>query len=177
MAETLQFSFSFSSAKDQATWDQRLANGGSKKILTARKRMDIRWWLQNPNASLPGGTKVYRKEYYDTRRNEIVPARYALCYNDAFEILTTAHEKLMHAAFNTIFEHARRIWYGLSRDDYAWISAHCAHCNKEKAQKNGKGVITPIQSHYPGERMVLDLMDFRVRACFAHTSIRILPIL
>jgi hypothetical protein len=92
--------------------------------------------------------------------------------------LTTIHEKLMHAgkyplnllifilityiiAFNTIFEHVRRIWHGLSRDDHAWISARCTHCNKEKAQKNPKG-ITPIQSHYPGERMVLDLMDFRV---------------
>jgi hypothetical protein len=60
-----------------------------------------------------------------------------------------------------MFEHARKIWYGLSRDDYAWISARCAHCNKEKVQKNNKGVI-PIQSYYPGERMVLDLMDFRV---------------
>jgi hypothetical protein len=30
------------SAKDQDTWDQRLAKGGSKKILTTRKRMDIR---------------------------------------------------------------------------------------------------------------------------------------
>src|SRR5882757_7239920 len=188
------------SAEDQAAWDQRLAKGGSKKILTARKRMDIRWWLQNPNASLPGGTKaekryqanikhesqlyelqdnqVYRKEYRDTRRDEIVPARYTLCYNDAFEILTTAHEKLMHAgkyplnllifiliiyiiAFNTTFEYARRIWHGLSRNDHAWISARCTHCNKEKAQKNPKG-ITPIQSHYPGERMVLDLMDFRI---------------
>ncbi|KAH8780589.1 hypothetical protein F5882DRAFT_379778 [Hyaloscypha sp. PMI_1271] len=87
------------SAEDQATWDQRLANGGT---------------------------------------------RYALCYNDAFEILTTTHEKLIHIAFNTIFEHARRIWHGLSRDDHAWISAYCAHCNKEKAQKNSKGVITPI---------------------------------
>ncbi|KAH8774020.1 hypothetical protein BGZ57DRAFT_855094 [Hyaloscypha finlandica] len=88
------------SAEDEAAWDQRLATGGSKKILTARKRMDIRWWLQNPNASLPGGTKVYRKEYHDTRRDEIVPARYALCYNDAFEILTTVHEKLMHASLH-----------------------------------------------------------------------------
>jgi hypothetical protein len=60
-----------------------------------------------------------------------------------------------------VFEHARKIWHGPSRDDHAWISARCAHCNKEKAQKNAKGVI-PIQSHYPGERMVLDLMDFRV---------------
>ena len=30
------------SAEDEAVWDQRLAKGGSKKILTARKRMDIR---------------------------------------------------------------------------------------------------------------------------------------
>jgi hypothetical protein len=187
------------SAEDEAVWDQRLAKGGSRKILTARKRMDIRWWLQNPNAPLPGGTKaekryqanikhesylyelqdnqVYRKEYHDTRRDEILPARYALCYNDAFEILTTVHEKLMHAgkyflkatnfytnyiiASDTAFEHTRRLWHGPSRDDHAWISAHCAHCNKEKAQKNNTGVI-PIQSHYPGQRMVLDLMDFRV---------------
>ena len=103
------------SAEDEAAWDQRLAKGGSRKILTARKRMDIRWWLQNPDASLPSGTKaekryqanikhesqlyelqdnqVYRKEYHDTRRDEIIPARYTLCYNDAFEILTTVHEK------------------------------------------------------------------------------------
>jgi hypothetical protein len=74
--------------------------------------------LQNPNASLPSGTKVekyyqanikhesqlyelqdnqvYRKEYQDTRRDEIIPARYALYYNDAFEILTTIHEKLIY---------------------------------------------------------------------------------
>jgi hypothetical protein len=106
------------SAEDEAAWDQRLAKGGSKKILTARKRMDIRWWLQNPNAPLPSGTKaekryqanikydsvlyelqdgqVYRKEHHDNRRGELVPARYAVCYNDAFEILTTVHEKLMH---------------------------------------------------------------------------------
>jgi hypothetical protein len=106
------------SAEDEAAWDERLAKGGSKKILTARKRMDIRWWLQNPKAPLPGGNKVekryqanikydsalyelqdsqvYRKEHYDNRRGELVPARYAVCYNDAFEILTTVHEKLMH---------------------------------------------------------------------------------
>jgi hypothetical protein len=60
-----------------------------------------------------------------------------------------------------VFEHTRKIWHGPSRDDYTWISARCAHYNKEKAQKNAKGVI-PIQSHYPSERMVLDLMDFRV---------------
>jgi hypothetical protein len=80
--------------------------------------MDIRWWLQNPNAPLPNGTKiekryqanikydsllyklqdgqVYCKEYYNNRRGELVPARYAVCYNDAFEILTTVHERLMH---------------------------------------------------------------------------------
>jgi hypothetical protein len=30
------------SAEDKAAWDKRLAKGGSKKILTARKRIDIR---------------------------------------------------------------------------------------------------------------------------------------
>jgi hypothetical protein len=49
------------SAEDEAVWDQRLAKGGSRKILTARKRIDIRWWLQNPNTSLPGGTKVEKR--------------------------------------------------------------------------------------------------------------------
>jgi hypothetical protein len=49
------------SAEDEAAWDQRLAKGGSKKILTARKRMDIRWWLQNPNAPLPSGTKTEKR--------------------------------------------------------------------------------------------------------------------
>ncbi|KAH8784173.1 hypothetical protein F5882DRAFT_462523 [Hyaloscypha sp. PMI_1271] len=115
------------SAEDEAAWDQRLATGGSKKILTARKRMDIRWWLQNPNTSLPGGTKdnqVYRKEYHDTRRDEIVPARYALCYNDAFEILTTIHEKLMHASPSTAFEHHD------PDGEYQWIWQLKCHFSK-----------------------------------------------
>jgi hypothetical protein len=156
--------------------------------------------LQNPDTLLPSRTKaekryqanikyesqlyelqdnqVYRKEYYNIRRNEIIPARYSLCYNDTFKVLTTVYEKLIYTdkyplnllifiliiyiiAFNTTFEYIRRIWYGPSRNDHAWISARCTYCNKEKAQKNPKGII-PIQSHYPGERMVLDLMDFRI---------------
>jgi hypothetical protein len=91
--------------------------------------------------------------------------------------LTTIHEKLIYTgkyllkatnfytnyiiASNTAFEYTRRLWYSLSRNDYAWISAHYTYCNKEKAQKNNTGVI-PIQSHYPGQCMVLDLMDFRI---------------
>jgi hypothetical protein len=109
------------SHEDQKAFEAKIAQekGGSKKILTARKRFDIKWWLQNPEAKIPQGTKaekayqsnikleskkyelqegqVYLKEHHDTRRGEIVPARYAVCYNDAFEILTTIHEKLMHA--------------------------------------------------------------------------------
>ena len=42
-------------------------------------------------------SQVYRKEYHNTRLREIIPATYVICYNDAFEILTTMHEKLMHA--------------------------------------------------------------------------------
>jgi hypothetical protein len=41
---------------------------------------------------------------------------------------------------DTVFEHAWKIWHSLSRDDYAWISARCAHCNKEKVQKNNARV-------------------------------------
>jgi hypothetical protein len=71
--------------------------------------------------------------------------------------LTTIYEKLIYAgkyslkatnfytnyiiASNTIFEHIRQLWHGLSRNNYAWISAHYAHYNKEKAQKNNIGVI------------------------------------
>jgi hypothetical protein len=42
-------------------------------------------------------SQVYRKEHHDTRLGEIIPATYVICYNYAFEILTTIHEKLMHA--------------------------------------------------------------------------------
>jgi hypothetical protein len=45
------------SAEDEAAWDKRLGEGGSKKILTTKKRMDIRWWLQHPTAPLPNGTR------------------------------------------------------------------------------------------------------------------------
>jgi hypothetical protein len=41
--------------------------------------------------------QVYYKEYYDARLGEALLARYAVCDSDAFEIITTVHEKLMHA--------------------------------------------------------------------------------
>ena len=141
--------------------------------------MDIRQWLQNPNAPLPGKTKaekryqanikheshlyelqdnqVYYKEYHDTCRNKILSARYTLYYNNAFEILTTIYEKLIYIgkyslkatnfytnyiiASNTAFEYIRQLWYSLSRNNYAWISAYYTYYNKEKAQKNNIGVI------------------------------------
>jgi hypothetical protein len=62
-----------------------------------------------------------------------------------------------------MYEHMRNLYYGPSRDDCAWITARCAHCQTQKIQK-GKGPVKPILSEYPGQRMVLDLMDFRVSA-------------
>jgi hypothetical protein len=107
------------SAEDESTWDKRLTKEGSKKILTALKRYEIRWWLKNPDIASFGETKierrhqsnmkleskkyelqdsqVYRQEYHDTRLGEIIPATYAICYNDAFEILTIIYEKLIYA--------------------------------------------------------------------------------
>jgi hypothetical protein len=156
--------------------------------------------LQNPDTLLPSRTKaekyyqanikyesqlyelqdnqIYYKEYYNTRRNKIIPVRYSLYYNNTFEVLTTIYKKLIYTgkyplnllifiliiyiiAFNTIFEYIRRIWHSLSRNNYTWISARYTYYNKEKAQKNPQGII-PIQSHYPGKRIVLDLMDFRI---------------
>jgi hypothetical protein len=52
--------------------------------------------LESKKYELQDG-QVYRKEYHDARLGEIIPVTYVICYNDAFEILTTMHEKLMHA--------------------------------------------------------------------------------
>jgi hypothetical protein len=49
------------SAKDEIAWDKRLTEGGSKKILTALKRYEIRWWLKNPDAVSFGETKAERR--------------------------------------------------------------------------------------------------------------------
>jgi hypothetical protein len=49
------------SAKDEAAFDKRLQEKGSKKILTARKRFDIKYWLENPTALIPNSTKVERR--------------------------------------------------------------------------------------------------------------------
>jgi hypothetical protein len=40
--------------------------------------------------------QVYRKAYLDSRLGEELPARYAVCYSNAFEIITTTHEQLLH---------------------------------------------------------------------------------
>jgi hypothetical protein len=70
----------------------------------------------NPNAPIPKENKtyqsnykhkaknqyelqdgqVYRKAYFDSRLGEQLPSRYAICYSDAFEIMTTAYEQLLH---------------------------------------------------------------------------------
>ena len=104
------------SAEDEAAFDERLQNKGSRKILTAKKRSDIKYWLTNPDALIPKENKayasntkyeakrdyhlqdgqVYRNEFHDSRSGETFPTRYAVCFSDAFEILTTVHEKLMH---------------------------------------------------------------------------------
>jgi len=57
------------SAEDEATWDQRLTKGGSKKILITRKRMDIRWWLQNPKAPLPNRNKAEKRYQANIKYN------------------------------------------------------------------------------------------------------------
>jgi hypothetical protein len=53
------------------------------------------------------------------------------------------------------------LYFGISRANVKWTIDRCKHCTQNKAQQNIAGV-TPIISHCPSERMVLDLMDFRV---------------
>jgi hypothetical protein len=104
------------SAKDELSWDQRLQVKGSKKILTAQKQSNIKYWLINPDTLILKENKtyqynckheikqyyelqdgqVYRKAYYNTRLGELLLTRYILCYSDAFEIMTTTHEQLLH---------------------------------------------------------------------------------
>ncbi len=67
----------------------------------------------------------------------------------------TAHEAM--------YKHMRNLYYGPSYDDYAWITSLCAHCHTQKIQK-GKGLEEPILSKNPGQRIVLDVIDFRVSA-------------
>ena len=105
-----------------------------------------------------GARDSYGAYNHNTRYNKIILVRYILYYNNAFEILTTIYKKLIYIgkyplnllifilityiiAFNTIFEYIRHIWYSPFYNNYAWISACYTYYNKEKAQKNPKGII------------------------------------
>ena len=90
----------------------------SKRILTAQRRADMKDWLlhldrisqhpdlavqrkfandkawTNKNFELQSGQIYRRAERLKQRR---MAARYAACYNDAFEMICKSHRKLAHA--------------------------------------------------------------------------------
>ncbi|KAM3066491.1 KRAB-A domain-containing protein 2 [Clarireedia jacksonii] len=136
-------------------FDKRLQEGkGSHFILKADLRFDYQQFLMRHKRK---GNQVYRKPEWNSQLKTQLPPRYALTYSDAFDIITTtAHEVLMH------FE-AKKTYEKLNRDNVERIVARCRHRNMHTEQRGERG-IKPIISRQPGERLTLDLMDFRADA-------------
>lgn len=90
----------------------------SKKILTARRRADMKDWLLYPERTSQdpdplvrqkfANDKAYTNNKFELQSGQIYrraerkkqrrfETRYAACYNDAFEMICKSHRKLAHA--------------------------------------------------------------------------------
>jgi transposase InsO family protein len=104
--------------------------------------------------------QVYRKPVLNPTTGELLPARYVATYSDVFENICNTHEALMHFAVNKTYERLNTLYFGITRADVKWVLDRCRYCNIETTQKEKKGV-KPIVSEAAGQRLVVDLMDFR----------------
>ncbi|RPA76401.1 hypothetical protein BJ508DRAFT_311129 [Ascobolus immersus RN42] len=85
---------------------------------------------------------------------------YVVCIYEAFDIVSRLHVRLGHAGKNKTHQAFEKEFYGLSREDIAWLIGRCEHCLSRQAG-NSKPELTPIRSHYILERVQIDLIDKR----------------
>ena len=123
--------FNDANAKDFERWISQDGHT-NKSVLTPQKRMEYRFWLNNPGEKVTGTREEKQKRYNDrnfalnhfelqrgqvyrkaeTSRGIQYGVRLALCTWDSFRLVAEVHEELKHTGINKTFDIVRQRYYG-----------------------------------------------------------------
>jgi hypothetical protein len=134
----------------------------STRIFTAHRVQQFIWFIDHPDQNLgPEHTNtrafalrsfevddgcLYRKEDYKPNGNggiTTIPRRYVAQQHNAFRFITDIHCLLQHFGIQKTYERVMERYYGITRNDVAWVVNRCTICNLKGAAK-GSAPVTPI---------------------------------
>ena len=81
----------------------------------------------------------------------------------AFSIIKRTHELFgSHSGVKKIWSEMQRLYYGINREEVAWVIRHCMVC-QANTSSNIRAPIQMIVSSNVNERWIIDLIDMRGR--------------
>jgi hypothetical protein len=90
----------------------------------------------------------------------VIPPRYVARTNNAFSFITDIHRNLQHFGIRKTYKQVVERYWGITRNDVAWIVNRCLICNLGSSAKN-KSIPIPIVSSRCLNRVYIDLIDYR----------------
>jgi hypothetical protein len=166
-------------------FERYLKDSTNCSIFTHDQYQKFIWFLENPDRVLGGHTVqlrakdanqrqfclrnfelddgcLYRKAEtkYDINGGAITtPRRYVALYCNAFQFITDIHRLLQHFGIQKTYERVSERYYGITRENVAWVVNRCSICNLKAAAKN-LAPVTPIVASCCLNHVQIDLMDF-----------------
>jgi hypothetical protein len=89
-----------------------------------------------------------------------IPPRYVARVNNAFQFITDIHRNLQHFGIRKTYKRVAERYWGITRNDVAWVVNRCLICNLTGTAKS-TAIPIPIISSRCLNRLYIDLMDFR----------------
>ncbi|KFZ20383.1 hypothetical protein V502_03199 [Pseudogymnoascus sp. VKM F-4520 (FW-2644)] len=87
-------------------------------------------------------------------------ARYVVLENEAFDCIINEHLQLLHAGCEKVWAIVQQKYYGITRQDVAFILKLCKNCTLNRPNIT-KALLVPIISGRAWERVQIDLIDMR----------------
>jgi negative regulator of genetic competence, sporulation and motility len=121
------------------------ANTDKRYQLGLVKRAEYRHWLLHPDDKVKGATQKDRQQQYNQKNRTISkfellrsqlwqkatesePAKYIVCTYESFEQIKAVHVKLEHAGIDKTYGCIDEQYYGITKEEVAWLLARCIPC-------------------------------------------------
>ncbi len=109
------------------------------------KRAEYRHWLLHPKDKVKGATLKERQQQYNQKNRalsnfELIrgqlwrkatddePAKYVVCTYESFEQIKAVHLELEHAGIDKTYGRIDERYYGITKEEVAWLLARCIPC-------------------------------------------------
>jgi hypothetical protein len=155
-------------------------------IFTTLKEIEFKFYIEHPDIPMTSNipeqqlkfstNQKFAKAYFEVQDSVLyrkaetkvdkegnafqIPLCYVARVNNTFQFITDIYRNLQYFGICKTYKRVAEQYWGITRNDIAWVVNYCLICNLSNTAKS-TAIPIPIVSSWYLNRLYIDLMDFR----------------